>query len=230
MDLYNTGSLGNVTLKQHMLRTFTWMFLGVLLTFATAFIVANVSAFSFLYSSFPILIVLIVAQFGVVIALSARLFKIKETTAKVLFIAYSIITGITFSTLGAMYVPGDIVMAFLAATIFFGCLVVIGATTKADLTKLGVICIAGLFAMIIFQMISFLFNWGMDSTMLSIVGLVLFMGITTWDIQKAKKLYALNENDPAVLKKLSIYSALELYLDFINIFLYILRILGNSRD
>lgn len=230
MDLYSTGSVGTTTLRQHMLRTFTWMFLGVLITFATAFFVGTIPAFSFLYSSFPVAMILLFAQFGVVIALSARLFKMKENTTKGLFILYCALTGVTFSSLAFFYGYGDIAVAFIAAATFFACLVIIGATTKFDLSKIGVICIAGLFAMIVFQLLGMLFNWGTNLTMYAIIGLILFMGITAWDVQKAKKLYALNQNDDATLRKLSIYSAFQLYLDFINIFLYILRILGNSRD
>ncbi len=230
MDLYSTGSVGTTTLRQHMLKTFTWMFLGVLITFATAFFVGTVPAFSFFYSSFPMAMILLFAQLGVVIALSARLFKMKEHTAKALFLLYCALTGITFSSLAFFYEAGDIAVAFIAAAVFFGCLVIIGATTKVDLSKIGVICIAGLFAMIVFQLFGMLFGWGMDLTMYAIIGLVLFMGITAWDVQKAKKLYTLNQDDDAALRKLSIYSAFQLYLDFINIFLYILRILGNSRN
>lgn len=231
MDLYENEqhSLGNITLKQHMLKTYTWMFLGVLITFATAFVVANSSLIYYIYSTSFMPLVLLFAQFGVVIALAARLFKMKESSAKMLFIAYSVLTGITFSTLGIVYLATDIALAFGAATVFFGSLVIIGATTKVDLSKIGSICYAGLLAFVIFQVLGMIFGWGMDVVMVSIIGLVLFMGITAYDVQKAKKLYITNEGNSEMLGKLSIYSAFQLYLDFINIFLYILRILGN-RD
>ncbi|NBK96544.1 MAG: Bax inhibitor-1/YccA family protein [Erysipelotrichia bacterium] len=231
MDLYENEqhSLGNVTLKQHMLKTFTWMFLGVLVTFVTAFIVGNSSLIYIVYGNSFMPLILIITQFGVVIALSARLFKMKESSAKLLFLAYSILTGITFSGLGYVYAGADIALAFGAAAIFFVCLVIIGATTKANLDKIGTICIAGLIAFVTFQILAMLFSWSMDVVMFSIIGLLLFTGITAWDVQKAKKLYNANLNDTQMLNKLSIYSAFELYLDFINIFLYILRILGN-RD
>lgn len=230
MDSYgNEQSLGNTTLKQHMLKTYTWMFLGVLITFATAFIVANTSLIYMIFSIPMIPIILIVAQLGVVISLSARLFKMRESTAKILYIAYSVLTGVTFSTLGIVYAQTDIALAFAAATIFFACLVVIGATTKADLSKVGVLCLAGLLAFVIFQVMALLFNWTVDVVLISIIGLILFTGITAWDVQKAKKLYMANEGNQEMLNKLSIYSAFDLYLDFINIFLYILRILGDRK-
>lgn len=231
MDLYTNDqqSLGNTTLKQHMLKTYTWMFLGVLITFATAFIIGNTSIVFYLFSIPYIQLILLIAQVGVVISLVARLFKMKESTAKLLFIAYSILTGVTFSILGFAYLASDIALAFAMATIFFGCLVVIGSTTKMDLSKIGSMCIAGLLAFIIFQVLAMVFAWDYNIVLYSIIGLILFTGITAWDVQKAKKLYMANEGNQAMLNKLSIYSAFDLYLDFINIFLYILRILGN-RD
>lgn len=231
MDLYTNEqqSLGNTTLKQHMLKTYTWMFLGVLVTFATAFIVANTSLIYYIYSTRFMPIVLLFAQLGVVISLSARLFKMKESTAKLLFLAYSMLTGVTFSTLGLIYTGTDIALAFVAAAIFFACLVIIGTTTKADLSKIGTMCIVGLLAFVVFQVLSMIFGWGMDVVVFSIIGLVLFTGITAWDVQKAKRLFESNSGDQAMLNKLSIYSAFDLYLDFINIFLYILRLFGN-RD
>lgn len=230
MDLYTNDqqSLGNTTLKQHMLKTYTWMFLGVLITFATAFLVGNSSLVYYFYST-PLPLVMLLAQIGVVVTLVTRLLKMKESTAKMLFIAYSVMTGFTFSSLGYAYLESDIALAFAMATIFFGCLVVIGSTTKMDLSKIGSMCIAGLLAFIIFQVLAMVFGWGYDVVLFSIIGLLLFTGITAWDVQKARKLYMANEGNQAMLNKLSIYSAFDLYLDFINIFIYILRILG-SRD
>lgn len=230
MDLYTNDqqSLGNTTLKQHMLKTYTWMFLGVLITFATAFLVGNSSLVYYFYST-PLPLVMLIAQIGVVVTLVTRLLKMKESTAKMLFIAYSVMTGFTFSSLGYAYLASDIALAFAMATIFFGCLVVIGSTTKMDLSKIGSMCIAGLLAFIIFQVLAMVFGWGYDVVLFSIIGLLLFTGITAWDVQKARKLYMANEGNQAMLNKLSIYSAFDLYLDFINIFIYILRILG-SRD
>lgn len=230
MDLYTNDqqSLGNTTLKQHMLKTYTWMFLGVLITFATAFLVGNSSLVYYFYST-PLPLVMLIAQIGVVVTLVTRLLTMKESTAKMLFIAYSVMTGFTFSSLGYAYLKSDIALAFAMATIFFGCLVVIGSTTKMDLSKIGSMCIAGLLAFIIFQVLAMVFGWGYDVVLYSIIGLLLFTGITAWDVQKARKLYMANEGNQALLNKLSIYSAFDLYLDFINIFIYILRILG-SRD
>lgn len=230
MDLYTNDqqSLGNTTLKQHMLKTYTWMFLGVLITFGTAFLVGNSSLVYYFIGS-PLPLIMLLAQIGVVVTLVTRLFKMKESTAKMLFIAYSVMTGFTFSSLGYAYLQSDIALAFGMATIFFGCLVIIGSTTKMDLSKIGSMCIAGLLAFIIFQVLAMVFGWNYDIVLYSIIGLLLFTGITAWDVQKAKKLYMANEGNQAMLNKLSIYSAFDLYLDFINIFLYILRILG-SRD
>lgn len=230
MDMYSTGSESNVTLKKHMVRTYGWMFAGVLVTFAVAFLLANNTSLMMMFLGNAMMPwILLIAQFGVVIALSARITKMSEGSAKILFMAYAVLTGITFSVLGLVYAGDTIAMAFGITCIFFGCLVLIGNTTRMDLTKIGTICIAGLFAMIIYSLLSMLFGWSMNYFLYSCIGLVLFMGITAWDAQRIKTQYMQFANDEVTLRKMGIYSALSLYLDFINIFLYILRIIGN-RD
>lgn len=229
MDMYSSNEVSGITLKKHMIRTYGLMFAGVLLTFAVAFLLSTNESLMLMFlgnSMMPW--ILLIAQLGVVIVLSARITKLSEGSAKVLFFAYAVLTGITFSVLGLIYAGTTIASAFLITCIFFGCLVLIGSTTRMDLTKIGTICIAGLIAMIFYSVLSMLFGWGMNYFMYSCIGLVLFMGITAWDAQKIKTQYNQYAGDEAFLRKMGIYSALSLYLDFINIFLYILRILGSK--
>lgn len=218
-------------LKKHMINTHKWMFLGVLVTFGVAYFISNNESIVFaVYGNSMIPFVFLFAQLGVVIALGARLLKMKPATAKILFLTYAALTGVTFSLYVVAYTSETVILALGMTLVFYGSLVAIGSTTKADLSKIGTICYAGLFAMIIYSLLSMLFRWPMDTLMYSIIGLVLFMGITAWDTQKAKQLYIATADDPVMSEKMGIYSAFQLYLDFINIFLYILRILGNSRD
>lgn len=218
-------------LRKHMIKTHMWMALGVLVTFGVAFFVSTSNWVYPLMFSFEgyMPFILLFAQLGVCIALSARLMKMKVTTTKVLFMTYSALTGLTFSVLLVAYSFDLVIMAFMIAAIFYGSLVAIGLTTRADLSKIGTICYAGLFAMVIYSLLSMLLGWPTDSFVYSIIGLVIFMGITAWDSQKAKQLYMATASDEEMSAKMGIYSAFQLYLDFINIFLYILRILG-SRD
>ncbi len=225
------GSVSSTTLQKHMAKSFGWMFVGVLVTFAVAFFMGMNEELMYRFLSFPFMsLILLIAQIGVCVSLGARLMKMSVASTKVLFMAYSVLTGITFSVLPYVYDFGTLSYAFLITCIFFGCLAVIGATTRINLAKIGTICMAGLMAMIIYTVIGMIFRFSMDSYLYSIIGLVLFMGITEWDVQKMKHIYNSFSHDDTMLSKLGIYSAFQLYLDFINIFLYILRLLGNSRD
>lgn len=227
-DMY-TNEFYGVSFRTHVIHTFAWMFLGVLITFLVAFAIGT--SYNLLYTlvTIPgIQWILLIAQLGVVFAFSAGLMKFNPVVVKILFIAYSILTGITFSYLPLLFGVRSIASAFLACCIFYACLVIIGFTTKLDLTKIGNICMAALFAMVIYSVFALLFQWNMNTLVYSAIGLVVFVGITAWDAQKMKNLYCAYAHDEGMLQRLSIYSALQLYLDFINIFLYIIRLMGRK--
>lgn len=217
------------SLQKHAIRTFVWMTIGLLVTAATAFAVYSTDLIYYIYSNRFTPLLLIVAQLGVVIALGARLMKMSPTSAKALFLAYSILTGITFSTLAIVYLPGTIAMAFLMTAVYFGSLVVIGYTTKMNLLRFGPILFGGLLALIITEIIMMFIGADTGTMLISAIGLLLFTGITAYDAQKMKALYVSYEGNEEMLQKLSIYSAFDLYLDFINIFLYILKIVGKRN-
>lgn len=225
---YFETSVGT-SLQRHVVRTFGWMFVGLLVTAATAFAVSTTSLMPYIFSFRFAPIILLVAQIGVVVSLVGRISKISPTSAKLLFMLYSILTGVTFSVLGLAYGLGTLAPAFVVTAVYFGCLVLIGVTTKMNLLRFGPILFAGLLALIISQVIMAFMGVSSDSMLFSAIGLLLFTAITAYDAQKMKALYMQHEGDEVMLKRLSIYSAFDLYLDFINIFLYILRFLGN-RD
>ena len=131
---------------------------------------------------------------------------------------------INMTSLAYCYSAGQIGAAFGISAIYFACLAIVGKTTKIDLSKVGNICWIGLLAMIISQLFFMIFRVSMDVRLWSVIGLLLFTGLTAWDIQKMN--YLLNGYED---EKISIYMALQLYLDFLNIFLYILQLIGN-RD
>lgn len=216
-------------LKKHMTKTYSWMMLGVAFTFAIAYFLSSTGLIIDMILTIPMFsFIVLIAQFGTVIALTARLSKIKTSTAKLLFFVYAAITGVSLSFITLMYDVEAVIVAFMAAVLLFGVLAVFGTVTKADLSKVGMICMAGLFTMIVFSFVGMLFGFDTNTLLYSIIGLLIFTGITAWDAQKCKKLYIQNAHDEVMVEKLSIYSALELYLDFINIFIYLLRILNNK--
>lgn len=236
MDMFTSPQdqaiVNSTTFKQQLSRTYIWMFFGLLLTFGIAFYLGFMqpSLVISMYYNMPILpIIMIIAQFGVVIALSVRITKLSATGAKALFLVYAALTGFTFSTIVLAYDLSAIIQAFLVAALYFGCLGIIGLTTHRDLTNIGYICMAGLFAMIIYSLIAAF--TGLELSLgYCLIGLVIFAGLTAWDNQKIKKFYYMYQSDEQMLANLSIYSALQLYLDFINIFLYLLRIFGSSKN
>ncbi|MDH6366270.1 MULTISPECIES: Bax inhibitor-1/YccA family protein [unclassified Breznakia] len=219
------------SLRKQLTKTFGWMFLGLAVTFGVAFYLYNTPEMMYsIFSSRFGVIAIVIAQFAIVIAFSSLVFKVRPAVALALFMGYAAITGVTFSVLPIIYNVATIAQAFAMAAVYFACLMVIGLTTKKDLTKIGSIAMAGLFAMIIYSFISMLFGWSRDSFVYSFIGLIVFAGLTAWDAQKMKTIYARYQNDSEMVNRASIYMALELYLDFINIFLFILRILGGSKN
>lgn len=227
MDFNN--DYGVTTMQQHSLRTFGWMGVGLTITAVVAFVLGGSNFTLRLLYGFPMLpIILMIAQIGVAIAFGARLSKMHASTAKVLFIAYAVLMGVTFSTLAYVYDLGSIAIAFAITAVYFGSLVFIGMTTKINLMRFGPILMGGLITLIIAEVIMMFMGMDINTMLFSAIGLLLFTAITAYDAQKMKALYTRYENDEVMLSKLAIYSAFDLYLDFINIFLYILRFVGNK--
>ena len=206
-------------------KVFMWMCIGLLVTFATGFFVStNENMLLSIFSS-GMYFLLVIAELGTVIFLTARLHKMSETTAKISFIIYSFLTGLTFSSIFVVYELTSIMYVFLVCSIIFGVFAVIGATTNIDLSKIGTILLMLLIGIIICSIINiFLANEGFDLA-LCIIGLIVFMIYIAYDMQKIKQLETIYDGD-----KLAIIGALELYLDFINIFLRLLQLFGKSRD
>ena len=208
----------SMTIQQYINNIFKWMIIGVLTTFVTAFALEKSSFMSYA-GMLPF--ILIIFQFAVVIGLSRRLMTMKPITAKVLYV--------TFSYVIASYTSFSVALAFLVAAIYFGVLVVLGTVIKMDLTRIGTICLAGLFVYIIFSVIVMIFHLGVGTLIMPLISLALFAGITAYDMQKSLQLYNYASSNPEMLEKLSIYGAFNLYLDFVNIFLDILQLLGDNK-
>lgn len=230
-EIDSRSSSAYTSLEKYTLKTFVMMALGLLVTTITA-VLMNINYFSMrLFVSFPaITYILLFAELGVVVAFSARLFKASLTSTRIMFFAYAILTGITFSVLQYAFNAMTIYIAFGITCVYFGSLCVIGFTTKMNLAKIAPILFAGLLCLIIFNVVGMFINLARWDMLVCSIGLILFTGITAYDAQKMKRLYLQYQGNEDMLSRLSMYSALELYLDFINIFLYILRILGNKRN
>lgn len=230
MNNFESTNQSTMSLNSHMLKTFSWMGMGVAITFIIASILGSSNImYRILYHYPSITLVLFISQIGVVLALLSRLQKLSTSSARALFIIYSILTGITFSFIFGYYRIGSITYAFGISVVFFGSLVAIGYTTKRNLDSLGTIALAALVAMIIFMAFALIFNISTNSMIFGFIGLAIFAALTAWDTRRMVRNYKEHEDDEIMLENLSIYSAFELYLDFINIFLYILRFVGRSK-
>ncbi len=225
-DTYEYVEDQSISIQHYVNHIFKWMVLGVAITFLTAF---GLERTSFVYDAGLIPLIAIVLQLFVAVRIARHLLSMKASTMKFLYIAYSVLTGMTFSIVISCYTAMSVTLAFLVAAIYFGALVIVGTVLKKDLTKIGTICYTGLFVYIIFSIIAMIFNLGISSLLLPLISLVLFAGITAYDMQKAIQFYYQAQSNNEMLTKLSIYGAFTLYLDFVNIFLDILQLLGKEN-
>ena len=208
-------------------KVFGWMFIGLLVTFFTGYYVSLHPETMFkLFGSYAFLIVIII-EFAIVIFLSARITKMKPATAIVSFIIYSAVSGLTFSTIFVTYDLGSIMYVFLLTAGIFAVFAFLGAVTKVDLSKIGVYLFTGLIAIIVCGLINLFMNNSTFDLIVSCIAIAIFVGYTAYDVQQILKMQEFN-----VLPEdnLAIYGALELYLDFINLFLRLLQLFGRSDD
>ena len=213
--------------SDYMTRTYRWMASGLLITFAMAYITATTSL---IYLVDSLYLVLTIAELALVFVLSSRVQNMSVDAARATFFGYALLNGMVLSYYFIVFSVGTLVMAFLATAVYFGLMAVYGTTTHKDLTGWGPRLMMGLVAMIVTSLIGMLFGFGFGSSVLYCgIGLVLFMLLTAYDTQKLQQMYAYYAGDPELAEKASIYGALTLYLDFINIFLYVVRLLGNNR-
>lgn len=210
-----------------MSKTFLWMCVGLLITFLTGFFVAHNEVMIVNIFKNSTYLILCVVELILVIVLSAKVRTMSKNVARIFFILYSFVTGLTFSSIFIIYELTSILYVFLLASIVFLVFGLIGYYTKLDLTKIGTYLMMALFAVIICFLINLFVNNNSFDLILSIISVLVFIGFTAYDVQKIKRL---SEEDLIPEDNLSIIGALNLYLDYINIFLDLLRIFGNSRD
>lgn len=205
------------------------MFIALLATAVTAFYVASTPAVTnFIFNNSIVFWVMIIAEFGLVIGLSAALEKISATTANLMLLLYAILNGAMLSSIFFIYELGSIAYTFFITSGVFLAMSIYGFVTKKDLNTFGSYCVMALFGLIIASLVNFFVHSSTLEWIVSFIGVGIFMGLTAWDTQKIKN--AAFSIEPSGIGKLAVIGALSLYLDFINMFLYLLRFFGNSRD
>ena len=206
-------------------KVFLWMFIGLLITFGTSFYVSTQEFLA--WNVLKLGWVWFIIELAIVIFLAARITKMSSFTAKLSFALYSFVTGLMLSYIFIIFSLPSILLVFGAAALMFGVFGLYGYFTKVDLTKISSILAMGLVGIIIVSLINIFLGNAMVDTIISIVGIVIFTLFVVYDIQKIKSFSSFS-NIPT--DNLAIYGALQLYLDFINIFLHLLNLFGNSRD
>lgn len=206
-------------------KVFGWMFLGLLITFITGYTVSfNANIPSNIYGKYYILFVIV--QLVVAFILHHRITKLSVATATCLYLFYAFLTGLTFSFIFVAYELSTIIYVFLATSLIFGIFALIGRITKIDLSKISTYLMMMLIGIIVLEIINIFLANNTINMLLSIVGIVVFVGFIAYDVQKISRneeLYIKNRN-------YAIIGAFSLYIDFINIFIDLLNLFGSSRD
>ncbi len=225
---YNTTATPSI-LSVVMRKVYMRMFLALVATAFTAMYVASSEAIMMaIFSNQLIFWGLLIAELAVVFVISGMLNRLSTTAATLLFFLYAILNGVVFSSIFVVYELGSIAYTFFITAGVFGAMSVYGMVTKNDMTKVGSYCVMALIGLIIASVVNLFMKSSGLEWIISIAGVAIFIGLTAWDTQKIKN--AAFSIDPSQTGKLATIGALSLYLDFINLFLYLLRFFGNSRD
>jgi uncharacterized protein len=236
MDRYprSNGSIverANSGIQTYMAQVYGWMTCGLLLTAVVAWYAANTPAVrDLIFSSQIIFFGLIIVQLGLVFVISGMINRLNGTMATSLFMLYSVLTGLTVSSIFIMYTHSSIASTFLIAAGMFGAMSVYGYTTKRDLSGMGSMLFMGVIGIVLASVVNIWLKSPALMWAVTYIGVLVFVGLTAYDTQKLKNMGAqLDANDKDGFRKYSIVGALTLYLDFINLFLMLLRIFGNRR-
>ena len=206
-------------------KMFMWMFVGLLITFLVGYYVSTNENMIYNIFATKFYWVIYISEFVTVIVLSARILKMSKNGAIFGFLLYSFLSGLTFSSIFLTFKMSSIIFIFLITALVFLIFALIGYFTKINLTKLGTILFMGLIGILIASIINIFIQSQTFDLILVIIGIIVFIGYIAYDINKVKRLEGQIDED-----KLSIIGALELYLDFINLFIRLLQLFGKSKD
>lgn len=214
-----------------MRKVFIWMALALVITGVTAYGVATTpSLLIAIVTNKALFWGLIIAELALVFAVSGAINRLSLATATLMFVLYSVVNGATLSVIFLAYSMPAIIQTFFITAGTFGVMALVGYTTKTDLTSLGKLLFMALIGLVIATVVNmFVGSTGFDY-ILSYVGVLIFVGLTAYDTQKIKQMCMQASDAGEHMQKLALLGALSLYLDFINLFLYLLRIFGNNKD
>jgi uncharacterized protein len=231
-------------LRAYMIRVYNYMASGVALTGVVAWLtyqaaggdaiqiaggqITGLTAFGQAIFSGPLTIVLLLGTLGLVFFLSFRISRLQPSTALLLFMVYAGLLGLVLSSIFLAYTGASITQTFFISAASFGALSLYGYTTQRNLSPIGSFLVMGLFGLILAMLVNiFLASPGLNFA-ISVIGVLIFAGLTAWDTQRIKEMYSA-QDDGTIVGRKAVMGALTLYLDFINLFLFLLRFMGNRR-
>ncbi len=226
------GNYASKAAQSTLLRSvYVWMTLALVITgFVSMYVAQSYQLISFIFGNRLALWGMLIAELAVVFYLSARINSISFTKATVMFIIYSILNGATLASIFLVYTMSSIASTFFVAAGTFGVMALYGYVTKSDLTRIGNICLMALIGLIIATLVSLFWQNSMLQMIITYAGVILFVGLTAYDSQKIKRLLTADGIEVTEeTQKIALLGALTLYLDFINLFLYLLRLLGDRK-
>lgn len=234
----NTNQINNpymnrstVSLSDYTRKVYGWMFVGLAITFAIALaIVSNpIRVTNFLITHIQLYYILAGVELLLVFCLGFFVTKLPPTVSLVIFFVYAAVNGLTIAPILLIYQMSSVISAFAVTGCVFGAMSIYGMVTKRDLSGIRPVLIFGLLGLLVYSLIAMIFHLPMSDLIISLIGIALFIGFTAYDTQKIKQYYLNMQHDDTLLKKGAIVAALNLYLDFINLFLYILRLFGRRN-
>lgn len=215
--------------QRFMVRVYNWMTMGLVLTGGIAYLVATTPAVVQMVANPWVLFPLIIAQLGLVFWLATRVMQMSAAQATGVFLLYSALTGVTLSFVFLAYTAASLTSTFMVTAGTFGAMSFYGYTTKRDLTAMGSFLFMGLIGIIIASVVNFWMQSPMVYWLVTYAGVLIFVGLTAYDTQKIKEMNILGNEGTEEDTKEAVRGALTLYLDFINLFLMLLRVMGNRR-
>jgi FtsH-binding integral membrane protein len=214
-----------------MRKVYVWMSLALVITgFAAYYVATSPAILSLIFGNKVVFFGLIIAELALVFGISGAINKLSLTTATLLFVLYSIVNGVTLSSIFLVYSMESIASVFFITAITFAVMALYGYFTKKDLTSWGRLLFMALIGIIIASIVNIFVASAGFNLIISYVGVLIFVGLTAYDSQKIKEMLLMAPDAGETMQKIALLGALSLYLDFINLFLNLLRIMGSSRD
>lgn len=226
---YNMNDIDIRSSNNFLRKVFLYMILGIAISFGTGayLLYFNQGLLSTLFNYYQFLVI---AELAMVFSISLFINKMSSSLARILFFAYSLVNGITLTVIGLIYAPQVIFYAFMITLTIFVVTAIYGYTTQEDLSSYRRFFMIALISLIILSIINAFMRVGMLEWVITIAGVVIFTGLIAYDVNRIKAIsYQLADGDNEAMEKMSVIGALNLYLDFINLFIYILRIFGRKK-